>query len=190
MGIHRYVRGSKTDYPFMIEKLSDNTIVLSSCSQREMLDYNETVQILNELFLQFKIIEPEEFNQKIVEAKINTYIDSFFSYLSSTPYPHYPVEDLKLRRKRKKGRVWSFNCGCCGKKITLEEGDRYYTMTPYLGSVLFQTDNNDNTERACSKDCMRVIAKEIATQNVKKEYIEEFDLPNVINDIDGYINQL
>lgn len=56
-------------------------------------------------------------------------------------------------------------------------------MTPReVGEVLNFT-SNEPTERACSKDCMKVIAKEIAVNSIRKEFLEYFDIPAVMSEV-------
>lgn len=51
-------------------------------------------------------------------------------------------------------------------------------------------DDMVETERACSMNCMRVNAKEIAINTINKTYINYFNLDKVSEDIEKYLDAL
>lgn len=157
-----------------------------------LLTYQETKLVAERLIRQLENIDSDEFDKRVRNHNMGLWMDEIFTIVSGyEAYKNYPVFYLNVSKKKYKGnQKWSFICGNCGNKITLETADIYYTMTPReVGEVLTFT-SNEPTERACNKDCMKVIAKEIAVNSIKKEFFEYFSIPDVMNEVIDYVDNV
>lgn len=116
----------------------------------------------------------------IAGRNIRKYFEKHYSY---SPIERekfeVPYEKLGIKKRcfNSDKNKWGFKCGNCSRLINIDEQDFYYTIIP---SYLF----NAKSERACSKDCTKVIAEDIVknwlnTQN-KIEYFYTDDLEDKI----------
>lgn len=163
--------------------LLDNKGYVYSLELLEMLHDELTKTIRN--------IPKEDFNQFKVESnKENTYQD--FLYFSNLSQGEYPVERLNIKKKsldpRKK---WGFTCGNCAKKVSTKDEGYYYSINPttYFPFII-DFENGSTSERGCSPDCTKTIAKEIAIESVNKEFKEYFNVSKTLIQIENHIDAL
>lgn len=186
--------------PLQVSQLSDGTLVLVG-PKNKYYDYDETVQIIKKFAIQLDKTNSKQFKKTIREADMDYQFSILFEELGRTQYLYYPVESMGIKKKKYKGnksnRVWTFVCGCCGNKISVQSGDVYYIITlgtrGVLGFSMFDKEyieGMSETERACSIDCIRVIAKEIAINTINRTYIKCFNLEKISDDIDKYLETL
>lgn len=176
-----------TLYP--IDEDDCSAVVMSGQAGR-LLRYQETKLVAERLTSQLENIDPNEFDKLVNNHNRGLMMCDLFIY-SDDSYKNYPMHYLNVSKKKYKGnKKWSFVCGNCGNKITLETADVYYTLTPIEAGEVLNFTSNEPTERACSKECMKVIAKEKAVNSIKKEFFEYFNIPDVMNEVIDYVECL
>ncbi len=182
-----YPKSRLDNMPIILYPLDEgdcSTLVMSGQAGR-LLSYQETKLVSERLIIQLENVDSDAFDKRVHNHNRRLMMDDLYmGAYGHDSSKNYPLYYLNVSKKKYKGnQKWSFICGNCGNKITLETADVYYTMTPReVGEVLNFT-SNEPTERACSKDCMKVIAKEIAVNSIRKEFLEYFDIPAVMSEV-------
>lgn len=178
-----------TLYP--IDEDDCSALVMSGQAGR-LLSYQESKLVAERLINQLENIASDEFDKRVYNHNRRLMMDDLFiGAYGHDSNKNYPLFYLNVSKKKYKGnQKWSFICGNCSNKITLETADVYYTLTPReVGEVLNFT-SNEPTERACSKECMKVIAKEVAVNSIRKEFFEYFDIPAVMSEVIDYVDKV
>ena len=178
-----------TLYP--IDEDDCSALVMSGQAGR-LLSYQETKLVAERLISQLENIDSDEFDKQVHNHNRRLMMDDLFmGAYGHDSNKNYPMYYLNVSKKKYKGnQKWSFICGNCGNKITLETADVYYTLTPIEAGEVLNFTSNEPTERACSKECMKVIAKEKAVNSIKKEFFEYFNIPDVMNEVIDYVECL
>jgi len=181
MGLNAFMVGTLTS--------NDKEYLILTDNHGEILHTNELKIIAEELLKTIKLPDLDEFIKK----------ENFFEYLREL-FPEsskergkffIPVDALRIRRKKFRGNIkrdWGFTCGNCSKKVSSKEDKEYLTINP---TNPIPGHGEYFSVRACSKGCMKVIAKDFIwnwlTDNNLKDY---FDTTNLDKDLDEYLKEV
>lgn len=191
----RYNRKTSDNMPVVIYPINDDRrdgILVMSGNDGNLLSYHETKRIVERLINQMETTDMSVFDETIENYNRERMIDALFHCVTGyEAYQNFPVSYLNVSKRKFKGsQKWSFFCGNCGEKITLETADTYYTMTPRNVTGVLEFSSHDQTERGCSLECMRVIAKDVALNGITNEYKVHFNLVDVMSDVVSYVDSL
>ncbi|MCM3593633.1 hypothetical protein M4D58_23715 [Brevibacillus borstelensis] len=127
----------------------------------EIMEQEEAKDVLAKLIKGYK---NEDVNKSIKEHnKERQLLHAGFDFENQGRYYRFnhPVYSKKEFRKDLK-RNWSFKCGWCGKKVSSEFPQEYYTIMEY------SLEGTTGFERGCSEVCIKHIWDELLTNWLKE----------------------
>lgn len=169
-----------------ILKYNEKEYLILHDEHGDLLHTNELKLIAQELF---KTVKIQELDQFIKKENQNQYMQYHFNEdPEATGKLLLPLESLRVQRKKfKSDKRWAFTCGNCSKKVSSKYGGEYFSMCPSMSI----SNHEWGVERACTKECMKVIAKDhLWNWITDNNYQEYFDIDNLDKKLNEYFKDI